>query len=85
MIRPLATDCYDALMMDMPLRPAMVVDFGIDDNNHHSALQRAVRAGATVQELDNALGDGPALTALVKKHTDIDMVFKTSYDISFSM
>jgi len=38
-------DFHDLLMMDLPLRPAMVCDFGIETNGHHSCLQVAVRQG----------------------------------------
>ena len=82
MIRPLTNDTYDALMLDMPLRSAMVVDFGVDTQEHHRLLQRAVRAGGTIQELDDILGDGKKITAFVKKYvTDTKIIFKTSYDI----
>ncbi|RLI48953.1 MAG: hypothetical protein DRP09_21055 [Candidatus Thorarchaeota archaeon] len=80
MIRPMTKDCYDLLMMDLPLRMTMVVDFGVDTPEHYSALQRAVRAGATAEELDKALGKGKLLTALVKYHTGIDIEFETTYD-----
>jgi len=82
MARLMVNDMYNILMMDMQLRPAMVVDFGIEKNGSfkHSLLQSAVRAGATVDELDEALGNGEKITALVKKYTKQNVVFKTSYD-----
>ena len=81
MARQLTKDFYDLLMMDLPLRMAMVVDFGIETNNHHSVLQLAVRAGATVEELDAALGNGQKISALVKKYTEIESIdFVTPYD-----
>jgi hypothetical protein len=81
MARKLTSDLYDLLMMDLPLRTAMVVDFGIETNGHHTCLQRMVRQGATVDELDDAIGNGDKLNALVKKY-DIktECVFKTPYD-----
>jgi len=83
MVRPMVQDMFDALMMDMPLRPAMIIDFGVIENGsvHHSALQRAVRAGATAEELDEALGDGPKITVLVQKYTDCMLFFQTPYDL----
>ena len=82
MARQLTTDLFDTLMMDLPLRPAMIVDFGLIENGsgQHSFLQSAVRAGATVEELDDALGNGRLISALVRKYTDLEMEFKTPYD-----
>lgn len=81
MARELTKDLYDLLMLDMPLRMAMVVDFGIETNGHHACLQRAVRQGATIDELDDALGNGDKLNALVKKYEiKTECVFKTPYD-----
>ncbi len=83
MARQLTQDLYNALMMDLPLRPAMIVDFGLIENGsgQHSILQSAVRAGATVNELDAVLGDGRAISNLVKKYTDYDIEYKTAYDM----
>jgi hypothetical protein len=82
MARKLTKDLFDALMLDSPLRPAMIIDFGIIENGsgQHSILQSAVRAGATVEELDAVIGDGRAISNLVKKYTDIDIEFKTYWD-----
>lgn len=81
-VRILTFDLFEALMFDHSLRMAMIVDFGLGINGSifHSALQRAVRAGATVEELDEALGVGEKISALVKKYTDIDLAFETTYD-----
>jgi hypothetical protein len=83
MARPMVQDMFDALMMDLPLRPAMIVDFGIIQNGsgQHSILQSAVRAGATANELDAVIGDGRAISNLVKKYTDYDIEYKTAYDM----
>ena len=83
MVRVMVSDMYDLLVMDMPLRPAMIVDFGIDRNgsHKHSLLQSTVRAGATVEELNDALGKGDKITALVKKYTKQDIAFETPYDM----
>ena len=81
MIRPLTEDAFDALMLNLPLRSAMIVDFGVNSSAHYVALQNAVRAGATKEELDFALGEGNKLTTLVKKYVpNSDVVFSTSYD-----
>jgi hypothetical protein len=82
MAREMTKKLHDALMIDLGIGMAAVVDFGIgySGSQNHSALQRAVRAGATVEELDEALGNGPKISALVKKYTDIDIPFSTPYD-----
>jgi hypothetical protein len=78
-IRPVAAKVYDALMGDFWPPASGIVDFGIDSDEHYAALQDAVRKGATKQELDKALGDGPALTLLVSKYGS-NVKFTTSYD-----
>lgn len=82
MVRPMVEDMFEALMFDCSLRMAMIVDFGlgINGSKYHSALQRAVRAGATVDELDEALGDGKKISTLVEKYTTLKMDFTTDYD-----
>jgi len=83
MAKQMVQDLFDALMMDLPLRPAMIVDFGLIENGsgQHSFLQSAVRAGATAEELDAVIGDGRAISNLVKKYTDSDIEYKTAYDM----
>ena len=74
-------DLFDLLMMDLPLRPAMVVDFGIETNGHHACLQTLVRRGASIDELDDALGNGDKLNDLVAKYgINTECIFKTPYD-----
>lgn len=75
-------DLHDALMLDLPLRPAMVCDFGLIANGsgQHAALQRAVRAGATEDELVDVCGDGEKIAKLVKKYTELEIDFTTVYD-----
>ena len=80
MLYPVARDAFESLMLDMPLSPAAVVDFGVDTVEHYAALQKAVRYGATVEQLSAALGDGPALTKLVQDHLPVEIQFHTSYD-----
>ena len=83
MARQLTMNFYDALMLDTGVGMAAQVDFGLNyaGSIQHSAIQAAVRAGATVGELDDALGDGSKITALVKKYApSFDVVFKTLYD-----
>jgi hypothetical protein len=81
---PMVPDLVYAMMMDLSLRPAMIVDFGLNNNGSvkHSALQKAVRAGATEAELNEALGNGKKIEALVKKYTEIEgLDFDTPYDM----
>jgi len=66
---------------DEDLTPAMRVDFGVDSVVHACALAKAVQAGATLKELDHALGHGRRLSALVRKYVPSMLVgFRTSYD-----
>ena len=81
MVRQLTKDCYALLIADKPLRPAMIVDFGVDTPEHYQALQDAILAGATVEELDAALGKGKSQNALVAKYgVETNVVFKTDWD-----
>jgi hypothetical protein len=86
MARPIAQKTYNALMMDSGamLSNACLCDFFFDgtDNEFTSrfgALQNAVRRGATVDDLDHALGSGMKLTALVKKYGS-NVVFPQTLD-----
>jgi hypothetical protein len=82
MARQMTENLYDALMMDTGVGIAAATDFGIgySGSEQHSALQRAVRSGATVEELDEVLGNGEKIAELVKKYTEIELSFKTPYD-----
>jgi len=70
-----------ALMLDMPLSPAAMTDFGASTTEHYAALQATVRAGATREDLDAALGSGRELTALVERYTGRDVAFTTAWDL----
>lgn len=80
-VRPVTERAYMALMLDVPLSPAAMTDFGASTTEHYAALQAAVRAGATRNDLDAALGSGRELTALVKRYTGRDLVFTTAWDL----
>jgi len=83
MIRPLTEQLYDALCIDAWPSYAVCVDFGIDSSSHLGALQYVVKKGiVSKQRLDNALGNGPALTRLVKVPGNAygHVVFKTVWD-----
>jgi hypothetical protein len=65
-VRPVTEQLYQALVLDTWPSPAAVVDFGIESERHYAALQHAViHQDVTLEELDCAACDGPALTALI--------------------
>ena len=80
-VRPVTERAYMALMLDVPLSPAAMTDFGASTTEHYAALQATVRAGATRNDLDAALGSGHELTALVKRYTGRDVAFTTAWDL----
>lgn len=75
-VRPLVTSLIRILTFDLPLTPAMVVDFSIESDNHRRALRDAIDEAceqledldAVARALDDALGDGAKLTAFVQKY-----------------
>jgi hypothetical protein len=81
-VRQMTADVYGSLLLDVwPSGPG-VVDFGIDSTGHLGALQYAVRdQGVTPEQLDEALGNGSALTALIQPPTPYHGVkFETVWD-----
>jgi hypothetical protein len=63
---------YSALMQDIQPTPAARVDFGLDGYGNtnpqeiYQAYQQAIRSGrVTREQLQEALGNGPALTELI--------------------
>jgi len=84
-VRPLTKALHDALVADVwPDSPAVIVDFGLESQEHYEALYYPVRAGEiSLEALDQALGSGPKLTALVrsmKSNPHKEIVFRTDYD-----
>jgi hypothetical protein len=83
-IRPIAANLIESILLDCWPRPAAVVDFGLDTQTHYEALYYPIRAGElSAEALDAALGDGPALTALVNaapSNPHRGIVFRTAYD-----
>lgn len=71
MIRPITKRLIEAIFMDMIPDSVVCFDFGIDlynPNPHLGALQWAYRQECFNDvELDNALGNGIALTELVSR------------------
>lgn len=79
----LAEGLFDSLVLDMWPSPAAVVDFGIDSADHLGALQHAVAVGVTAYDLDRVLGDGRAITSLVRNvpgQPYPEIRFATAYD-----
>jgi hypothetical protein len=81
-IREVSRTAYDAILADEWPTPAGIVDFGIDSPDHLGALQYEFRTGrVSLQELDDALGWGPALTRLIREDNPYHGVtFKTRWD-----
>ena len=72
MIRQTTTSLFQACALDMPVSPAGACDFGIDGwggtdpNAVYAAYQSAIKGEKiSIEQLDKALGDGPALTELI--------------------
>ena len=79
----MATKLVRCLQHHWPLSPATIVDFGITTVDHFDALAGAVRAGVTAYDLDRVMGDGPAITRLVRSipvQPDRQVEFATAYD-----
>lgn len=81
-VRKLACDVYTCLLLDVWPSPAGIQDFGIETERHYGALQYAVRDGdVTPEQLDEALGNGKALTALIRPDNPYYGVeFSTAWD-----
>lgn len=84
MIRPVAQNAYNALMLDMPLSPAACCDYGVESVIHYMLLRQLIIAGCSLEAFDAALGDGPAITGLVKAYLGDDPnipEFRTAWDM----
>ena len=87
-VRPMTRTLIRKLVLDAPLSPAELTDFGVDSPNHYRALRQALETGMEAtdmatfaQELDKGLGDGPALTALVQRYVPgCGVTFTTVWD-----
>ncbi len=94
MARPTAERLFKAIMADeWPDGMAALVDFGLDGygsrdpdmrQKRYEALHGPIRAKEiTLEQLDAALGDGPALTRLVNRcrnNPHKGIVFTTAWD-----
>jgi hypothetical protein len=84
-LRPVTKIMYHAILSDVwPDGTAAIVDFGLESQEHYEALYYPLRAGEiTLGDLDDALGSGPKLTALVRSagsNPHKGIVFRTPYD-----
>jgi hypothetical protein len=81
-VRSVTRHVYASLLDDEWPTAAGVEDFGIKSTEHYGALQYAVRYhSVTVEELDDALGNGPAITPLIRDGNPYrGVVFTTTWD-----
>ena len=81
-VREVARTVFECLLLDIWPTPAGINDFGLDSTEHYGALQYAVRYhDVTVEDLDDALGDGPGLTKLIREDNPYHGVtFTTTWD-----
>lgn len=88
-VRPVTEKLFQAILLDCwPDGFAVCVDFGMDRKNRQQVYESyyyyPIRAGEiTAEQLDAALGNGPALTQLVRScpsnpHKSIEI--KTAWD-----
>jgi hypothetical protein len=87
-VRPVTRQLIESVLLDAwPSHPAVIVDFGLDSQEHYEALYYPIRNREILpQALDEALGHGEKLTALAKEapsnpHKDVQ--FSTSWDVVF--
>lgn len=73
-VRPMTVRLICNLLLDLPLTSVQCDDFGVDSAEHYRALRAILETEAMDgmrqrgEELDRALGNGPALTRLVQKY-----------------
>ncbi len=81
-VREVSRDSYRAILADEWPSAAGVTDFGIKSPEHLGALQYEFRAGrVTLEQFDEALGWGPALTKLIGEDNPYrGVTFKTGWD-----
>lgn len=86
-LRPVTRDLIESVLMDASPGAAAIVDFGLDSQEHYEALYYPIRQGEiTPTALDEALGHGEKLTALVRaapSNPHKEVQFYTSWDHIF--
>jgi hypothetical protein len=86
-VRQTTADLIHSVLLDVWPRPGAIVDFGLDSQEHYQALYYPIREHEILPaQLDAALGNGEALTSLVRNarsnpHRDVE--FSTSWDAVF--
>src|SRR5262249_36609767 len=80
-VRELTQHVYHALILDEWPNSGGIVDFGLHSTEHYGALQYAVKCdGVTMEELDRALGSGPAIQSLISDRNPYrNVTFKTDW------
>jgi len=85
-MKPVVSRFVQNLMLDLfPQTPAELVDFGLDTSKDrvrlYACYQWALKRGKVrPEELNEAVGNGPKLTALLQR-VDPHMVVKTMWDL----
>jgi hypothetical protein len=85
-VRPVARRLLDALRSDRWPPYAALIAFGIDNEEHFAALQVALKPileggePAALAQLDAVLGDGPLITAWVRRAVPSAPAYVTAYD-----
>jgi hypothetical protein len=80
--RTVPRDVHQTMILDEWPSEAGVVDFGLASQDHYAALQYAVRYDdVTVEQLDEALGSGRRIQALISERNPYrHVVFRTDWD-----
>ncbi len=81
-VREVSRDAYAAILADEWPSAAGVTDFGIESPEHLGALQYELRTGrVTLEQFDDALGWGPALSNLIGEDNPYrGVTFKTGWN-----
>lgn len=82
----MASRLVESLVLDEWPSPATITDYGIESARHLGALQAAVDSGCTAYDFDRVIGDGPAITDLVRcvpEQPYGPLTFETPYDDLF--
>jgi hypothetical protein len=83
-VRPVTRGLIEAIALDMPPTPAAANDFGIASQQHYEAIYYPLRNDEiTFKQLDDAYGNGPALTGLfnaASSNPHKGIVFETPWD-----
>jgi hypothetical protein len=83
-VRQTTRALIESVLLDIWPHNAAIVDFGLDSQKHYEALYYPIREHQIMpKELDEALGDGEKLTALVQaaaSNPHKDVHFHTSWD-----